>query len=573
MTMRSAIFKFIGTDRGSAALLAVAASAVMLPALINGIPMGHDLPHHYQCAMTFAESIVEGDPNPSWSLNRNHGFGGMETRLYPPASHFFLAVAYLAIGDWHFASWTVFFALTLIGSLGVYLWARETLPPEHALVAGLIYTILPYHLNQLYNTFFYAEFAGSSVLPYSFLFISRVCRRGRAVDVAGLGAALGLLVLTHLPMSVIASVCFVIYGLSLIDRRRFAEQLLKLAIGAVTGAAASAFFWTKVLAERELMAKALVYEDLWLDYKLNFLLTIVQSYEGFSRDLYENGTYFYDLMLWYTFFMVVSAAIIQFIALRNAGRFTNRGNWVIFLIAVFLAMPFSSFIWARLELLQEVQFPWRWLAIVSVTAPIITASAMPAAIELARTKLRPLVLIAAGFAIAMAAFSVSQIIRPAGYVERESVPAYMAKNQLDIGFTFWWPITVRKEIFDNRERVTATGREVAIDRWTPAERDITLGAGPATSVRIGTFYHPNWRAEFNQTSVPVKSDEFGAILLDIPAGESGKAVLTFHESAATVAGKWLAMFVWPALGLVLFGSLIGRRELEQTQNGESLHSR
>ena len=121
--------------------------------------------------------------------------------------------------------------------------------------------------------------------------------------------------------------------------------------------------------------------------------------------------------------------------------------------------------------------------------------------------------------------------------------------------------------------MTATGREVAIDRWTPAERDITLGAGPATSVRIGTFYHPNWRAEFNQTSVPVKSDEFGAILLDIPAGESGKAVLTFHESAATVAGKWLAMFVWPALGLVLFGSLIGRRELEQTQYGESLHSR
>jgi hypothetical protein len=67
-------------------LLCVSA-AIVLPIYFNGIPYGYDLPHHFQCAMAYVESIRAGDLYPSWSLNRNLGFVGMASRLYPQIAH------------------------------------------------------------------------------------------------------------------------------------------------------------------------------------------------------------------------------------------------------------------------------------------------------------------------------------------------------------------------------------------------------------------------------------------------------------------------------------------------------
>ena len=87
-----------------------------------------------------------------------------------------------SIGDWHIASWIIFTLFAFIGGLGVYKWARHAATPS--CLCGVNHVLLPYHLSQIYNTFFYAEFVGSSVLPFLFVFTSRVCRRGRPFDIA-----------------------------------------------------------------------------------------------------------------------------------------------------------------------------------------------------------------------------------------------------------------------------------------------------------------------------------------------------------------------------------------------------
>src|SRR5215207_5897514 len=106
--MKSILQSFTQTEKFYVLVLAAVSFVVLLPVLFNGIPYGYDLPHHYQCAMTFYEGFLTGDFYPSWSLNRNFGFGGMESRLYPPISHYTLALFYLLVGDWHIASWLTF---------------------------------------------------------------------------------------------------------------------------------------------------------------------------------------------------------------------------------------------------------------------------------------------------------------------------------------------------------------------------------------------------------------------------------------------------------------------------------
>ena len=55
--MKSALQNFTQTEKFYLLVLALVSVAVILPVLFNGIPYGYDLPHHYQCAMTFYEEI------------------------------------------------------------------------------------------------------------------------------------------------------------------------------------------------------------------------------------------------------------------------------------------------------------------------------------------------------------------------------------------------------------------------------------------------------------------------------------------------------------------------------------
>lgn len=524
-------------------LIALICIGVMLPVLAFGIPQGFDWPHHYQCAMSYVEAIRSGDFYPSWSLNRNFGYGGMEVRLYPPLAHYALALFYLLIGDWHIASWLAFTFFTFVGSYGIYLWTREYVPPAQAAFAACIFALLPYHLNQIYNTFFYAEFVGTSILPYTFVFVHRVCRRGRTVDVVGLAVAFAALILTHLPLTVIGSICFLVYGLALLDREKFKVQMIRLAIGTGGGLAASSFFWIKVIQERDLLAKTLNYPDFWLDFRLHFLLTPIQTFNpGTALSVYESSTFYYDLFLYYTVLMVVGCTVPVLIWAKRKSS-GMRPVWLVFGLAVFLVVPFSRIVWEHFGLLQEVQFPWRWLSIITMAGPVLCAGSVDTLLNWTKTPKRPLALIGAGLILFVVTFSLSQVIRPAPYLEKATITSLMEKNSKDIGFTFWWTIWTQRAGLKINERVIAGGRDAKIEKWTATERVFRLSDGEAAKARVAVMYHPNWKAKVNGSDAVTSGDENGALLVDVPSGDANVEV-DFVETPVTMACHWLSKAAW-----------------------------
>lgn len=535
------------TEKQRLLVIALVAAAVMLPVLINGIPVGYDVPHHYQCAMTFVESIRSGDFYPSWSLNRNFGFGGMETRLYPPVSHYSLAVSYLLIGNWHLATWFTLTFFSFVGCLGVYRWAREYMPARQAVFAGCIYALLPYHLTQVYNTFFFAEFVGSSILPFAFLYVSRVCKRGRAIDVVGLGISYAVLILTHLPLTVIGSISFVVYALAILRRDNFVVGIVRLVLGAGAGLTASSFFWIKVLEEKDLLAKTLVYSDPWLDYRLHFLLTPIQTFTGaLATSVYGDATFFYDLMLFCAVLVALAGTIPFF---RTSGKQGGAmiGVWIVFGISVFFAIYPSKVVWDRIPLLQEVQFPWRWLAVICITSSVLSASQLNQLVEWFRGRKRPFALIICGCILAVIAFSISQIIRPAPFIPRDAVAGLMEKTSRDSGFTFWWTIWTRKEAFNTREKVVVDNRPVEIQKWTATERLFQVASGDnPSSVRVATLFHPNWKASVNDKATNVGTDTDGAILIPLPA-DGAKVELQFVEPLSVRLAKIFSGLAWMLL--------------------------
>lgn len=529
--------------------IAFVASLAMLPVFFKGLPYGNDMPHHFQCAFTFYESFTIGDFYPSWSLNRNMGYGGMESRLYPPISHYTLALFYLASQNWHTAVWLTLTFFTILGSYGIYLWARELMSAPQAVFAACVYAYLPYHLTQVYNTFFYAEFAGAAVLPFSFAYVARVCRRGKSSDVIGLAVAYCALILTHLPLTVIGSVCLAIYALSFFEREKILSTFGKLASAVTIALAGSSFFWTKVLQERHFLAKTDVYPDPYLDYRLHFLLTPLRTFQGLELDIYKNSLFFYDLMFLCAAGLTLFCTIPFILASKSKKNLC--GVWFVFSAAVFLATPFSRFIWDGLTLLQEVQFPWRWLTVVCITASILTASRLDSLVEWFRGKKRPCALIISGSILAVMTFSVCQIINPASFIEKDKIQDWIQTTEEDKGFTFWWTPWARKEIFDVRDRVLAGNRNVEIQKWTATERKFQIAAGNATEARVAIFYHPNWKATVNDIPVEIKSGADGAIF--VPVFEQSSFVqISFQETFPANISRYISGFVWLCLLLFVF---------------------
>lgn len=543
--------------------IAFITSLVMLPVLFKGLPYGYDMPHHFQCAFSFYESFTNGDIYPSWSLFRNMGYGGMELRLYPPISHYTLALFYLVSQNWHIATWLTLTFFTIAGSFGIYLWARELMSAPQAVFAACIYAFLPYHLTQVYNTFFYAEFAGSAVLPFCFAFVARVCKRGKSSDVIGLAIAYAALILTHLPLTVIGSVCLGIYALSFFKREKFIAMFGKLIAGVIIALAGSSFFWVKVLQERDLLAKTNVYPDPWLDYRLHFLLTPFQTFEGLHLEIYENSLFFYDLMFLCAAGLALSCTL-PFVFTSKSKK-NLRGVWFVFAASVFLVTPYSQFVWDRLAFLQEVQFPWRWLTVVCITASILSASHLDLLVEWFRGKKRPFALIIIGSIFAVITFSVSQIISPAPFLEKNTIPSWIQDTQKAEGFTFWWTPWTRKEIFQTKEKILAENRNIQIQKWTATEREFSVSAGEAENARIAVFYHPNWKATVNNVAVEIKPDDDGALQIPLSA-DSLSVKIYFQETSAIVFSQWISGAVWMCL---LFLGVLQLTKRNFHQSGEN----
>ena len=151
------------------------------------------------------------------------------------AFYYLLSAARMLTGEWYSASILVFLFLSVAGGLGAYFWARTIFTPTVALWTGVIYALMPYRLNELYQASLLSEFAACSLLPFAFCFVERINRRKSIFDIVGLAAAYAVLVLTHLPIAMIGSIALVIYALVRIERKSFASTIARLAIGSHSG--------------------------------------------------------------------------------------------------------------------------------------------------------------------------------------------------------------------------------------------------------------------------------------------------------------------------------------------------
>ena len=546
-------------DKFNLVFIAVSAAVTILPVLFFGIPDGYDLPHHYQCAATFLDAVKSGDFYPSWSLDRNLGYGGLELRMYPPLSHYVLALFKLATGNWHLATWLTYTFWWIVGCFGIYFWTKEFTKSENAVFAAILFGIIPYRINEIYQTFLYAEFAAGSILPFCFLFLTRItkdsCEKEEnanlkktfiSTNILGFAVSLSALILTHLPLTLIGIIALVIYFLCQVKWRfpDFSYIFARVSFGGLLALASTSFFWVKVLQERFMMAKTSIHEELEVHYQFNFLLTPIQIYDEITYKL-SFVPFFYDLVLLLTILIVLPMAITGLLKNPSLEKRQWLGLWIVFIFSIFITTVLSRPLWDNLPLLFEVQFPWRWLNIVSIFAPVLAAGGFSTCLKwYENEEFRKYAVMVSGVFIIALTLSISWAISTAAYIPPKDTDYRIEQAIKGKSFKFWGTIWAREDFVNNlTNKVSVNLRQTNVLEWKPTERIFTVEEGQPSDAYVATFYHPNWHTTVNNIPTEIRPTSDGGMIISVPF-QNSVIKLSFQESPAVSSAQLLSKTVW-----------------------------
>lgn len=523
--------------------LIAAGIATSLPAIIFGVPSNIDLSNHFRFALPFYEAIQQGNFYPGWLAESNAGYGDASFRFYPPGLYYLLAIARIVSGNWYIATLSVITLLSVIGALGVYFWARQFLPNNVAIWAGIFYALAPYHLNQLYQAFMLAEFAGAAVLPFVMGFTERVCQRKRVIDIAGLAVSIAALVFTHLPLAVVGSLTVALYALLRIEKEQWSATIGRVAVAGILGLAASACYWTTVVAELSWIRADNIKPDPSVDFRRNFV------FSTFSPE---------NLNVWWMNILVFASIAMFWPCVMIFHRSSQppikssmqRSAAFLGLFSLFMATPLSRPIWTILTPLQQVQFPWRWLIITSIAASVALASVIPVWLSMLRDKRRPLFLFALGTIIISVAFSGSHTVREAKFFDAAQFETTLYEIPGSTSVYQWWPVWVKEPWKEMNSLVGAGSRNVSVKSWTPEKRSFQVAAGAVNDVRVRTFFYPHWVATADNRNLKVRPDDDGALLISVPNTET-LISLEFREPRRAYWAATVTVLGWLTIGFLV----------------------
>ncbi|QYO66301.1 6-pyruvoyl-tetrahydropterin synthase-related protein [Leptolyngbya sp. 7M] len=533
-----------------AGILVIAAGIVMLPIFVFGIPSGNDLPEHYRFANAFKDSIANGHLIPSWSAAVNHGFGDVSVRFYPPMAYYLLATAEFFTGSWYYGSKVVFLLLFFIGGLGIYLWTREYFDRVSSLTAGIVYMALPYHVNQLFNAFLFAEFVAAAIVPFAFYSAVRLVREPGITSTISFGLSVAGIVLTHIPTTIISVIGLAVYVSALLIMSKNRRAMIGYASGITIALLTTSFYWIRVVSEIAYIKHAgQSFGSADFDFRNNFL---------FSYFLNE-GPEYWDRSLWFgdAMFLLTGmvAASVFYLTTRNRSdgvRSIIFPPFLVLCVAVFFATPLSYPVWANLPGVSAIQFPFRWMSLATIATAFLVAAGFSPTLDLLRSKHRPIGMIAAGSLALAVAFSIFQVMRPARYSEMAIFETQVSSFRTSESCECWWPIWAKKEAFGNKAPVSSIDRKLIHLAGTPIDRTYSISDGPAGPARFALFYYPFWRASIEGVERTIHPAADGTMEIQLP--ENALDIrLNFQEPRLYLFARFVSLVIF----IVLLGIYAG----------------
>jgi hypothetical protein len=415
----------------------------------------NDARHHVYFLFEYDRLVQDGIWWPRWSPDFAFGYGYPFFNIYGPLSHFLAELLLHFFGFSHTAAVESIFVLSIVASAAaMYAFVRSWAGRTAAVIAGLVYVYVPYHLLNLYVRANLAESMAFVWLPlclwtaresvvqsqrqWSIANESRLVAQspnhptpptphhpisawpyvlpwiiGLALSYAGLMYTSNLVVVLFTPLLAgYVLVLTVVYALPEgVDRRRLSwgkklgfwlRRCIAPALGGLAALGLSAAFWLPMLLERQY-----VRVDQWFGGRYDFRGHFVYFHQlfspawgfGVSTPGPEDPISFQLGAVALTF--AVAGLLLVW---RTAGKLRWELGYLA-LAGIAGTLPAMNFFAAAWELpllgglLQSAQFPWRWLILPALCVSTLAGLAGAQAAHAGRARLTLALVVLAGVVI------------------------------------------------------------------------------------------------------------------------------------------------------------------------------
>ena len=361
-------------DRRTAILLLAVGLAVLLPEFVAGPSTSDSLRYNIVWLDQWRELVVGGNLYPRWMPRAWDGLGSPAFIFYPPL-FFWIAVGLdqLTLRLLETGTLLSLTSAILLGASGLTMrhWLRAHVGAGTALLGALAYMVAPYHLYDIFARAALAETCAYAVLPLVLLGIKRA-GEGNASALLALAVAYASLILSHLPVALLASVTLVPAYALFVTRR--VGALARLAAAGLLGLGLAAIYLIPALTEgHTILAQALN-----------------TSFYRPENWYFRHGGVLSRPIMWIVVPACVAAVLLAFAAaIRADGEGRARTLfWAASSLAIVLLIAGVPPAFWQLPPIAQVQFPWRLMVVLEFA--VITCVALSA-----QRLVKPLALLAA----------------------------------------------------------------------------------------------------------------------------------------------------------------------------------
>jgi hypothetical protein len=356
------------SSKRSLLLLPLVALIVIHPLLVHGISCGQDMGFHIQSWLDAAQQLRHGR-YPHWAFTPAWNAGEPRFVFYPPISWLIGAFLTMVLPISAAPIAYVFICLTVAG-FAMHHFARHYVSPNAALLASAFYIANPYMLFNAFERTAFAELLAAAWIPLLVLAVLRT-----RPTIRGIAIPIALLWLTNAPAAVMGCYTFALIaairvGLSLKNSSTTSEvrpvPSLLLAItylcGTVLGLALPAFYLVPAAYERRFVQVEMAIIPN-MRFQDNFLFDR-------TADTAHNVVNHTASTLALTVLAFTVAAVSALILTRKKSSEDSLQHAAFIfatltILIAFLLVPISTPIWNHLPNLAFLQFPWRFLTILS----------------------------------------------------------------------------------------------------------------------------------------------------------------------------------------------------------------
>ncbi|MDP3941922.1 MAG: 6-pyruvoyl-tetrahydropterin synthase-related protein [bacterium] len=484
------------------------------------------LSEHVGVAMSFFDTVSEGNILPTWSQKACSGYG-CPLFIFHYFLPFSISYVYHLLGFSFLASVKLLLASSFVASgITMYLWMKEEGGKLTGFVSALFFLFAPYHLADLHFRVSIGEILSMALLPIIFLSIKKLSVRFEwRYFFIGLMST-SMIILSH-HITLFASLPIVaVYSLICVRKNKSKwEKIIQIGTMLGIGMLLVAYYWIPIVVESKFMRQSLtqgvLFSPFWSYIYSPFEYRFGLLFQGHRGELYPNLGYIHIVVL------IMAGILLLKNKINGKIKPFFLSFFLLFIFYFFMTQSISERVWKIIPFLENAGFAWRLMIEVSFITAVI------AGLVVKQLNKQWITILLCFFVVWLTILNWGnrRMISEQNDAYFRKVPLYEeAPCRVELSTPIWvdpcapWIGKYPKEHL----QILAGRAEIKeIYRDTMRHEYIVYSKSRAT-LKENTYYFPGWLMTINGSPSPVRTNVSGFNGLMIFDTEKGLQKVSFH---------------------------------------------